>query len=426
MEAEAVAFRIKRQNPPETYRILLIEDSASDVALIRELLAHDPIGSSFAVSDARTLAEGIRLAASAKFDVVMLDLNLPDTVGYATFEAAQSAIQQVPIVILTSVGGEDIATESVSNGAQDFVFKDRIDSFWLAQAIRRAFSRHQLVERVLQAEKREIEAANRASQAKSDFLAAMSHDIRTPIGAIIMTSEILQQAEIDPWERISLGALLQRNGQHLLELVNGVLDLSRVEAGCVTIAPVAVQLNDLLTELQKTFEPVARKKSLALDLEIDASVPQAIKCDPTRLRQIVSNLMSNAIKFTKTGRVVLRATASTISGNPRAIIQVEDTGEGIPPDKLDLLFQRYSQADARIERLHGGSGLGLMLSRKLAEALGGTLTLKESHVDRGSTFELSLPVEELTNPHPASTAERLKEKIERSSSEHAFRQCDLD
>ena len=227
-----------------------------------------------------------------------------------------------------------------------------------------------------------------ASRHKSEFLANMSHELRTPLNAIIGFTRIVMrrsQEKLEPQQYDNLEKILA-SGQHLLALINSILDLSKIEAGRVEVNAGEVALPAVLEQCVRTVEPLVKPDAVHLVKEYDAALP-SMYVDEEKLRQIVINLLSNAAKFTERGSVRLRAQAS----NGSVAIAVSDTGIGIPPDKLDVIFEEFEQADASSTRVYGGTGLGLAIARRLARLMGGDVTA-ESVLGSGSTFRLTLPV----------------------------------
>jgi len=233
------------------------------------------------------------------------------------------------------------------------------------------------------------DAAESANRAKSAFLAAMSHEIRTPMNAILGMVELLEISTTNREHRDMLG-VINASSQSLLQILNDVLDLSKVEAGHLTLAPAPSSLGELIRSVALTFADGARRKGLALEWHADAALAPALLFDSTRLRQVLLNLVGNGIKFTETGSVAMRARVlETTSRAQRIEIVVHDTGIGISPDDQTRLFQPFVQAEAPGSRNRGGTGLGLAISRRIAELMNGTLALA-SEPGRGTTVTLSL------------------------------------
>jgi PAS domain S-box-containing protein len=234
------------------------------------------------------------------------------------------------------------------------------------------------------------EAADAANRAKSEFLANMSHEIRTPMTAVLGYLDLLEEALEDPAQSRSNVATIRRNAQHLLSVINDVLDLSKIEAGRMTVESLPVSPVELAREVLELYRPNAAAKGLPLVFEPEGALPAVIRTDPLRLRQILTNLVGNAVKFTQAGQVAITIRLEEhTSAAPRLRFSVRDSGIGMSPEQIELLFKPFSQADATTTRRFGGTGLGLAICRRLASLLGGEITAR-SQAGAGSTFEFTI------------------------------------
>ena len=289
------------------------------------------------------------------------------------------------------VGGLIIATEDITDRKrlQDELHAANVDL------------EHRVEQRTLELAAKALEL-ERLSRVKSEFLANMSHELRTPLCSLLILAQLLEDnAELNLSERqVSYAHTIHGAGKDLLQLIDDILDLAKIEAGKVELEVAPVALAGLCDELERMFHPLAAAKAIVFEVALDAATPQPIETDARRLRQIVKNLLSNALKFTARGSVRLAigpADAGWPEGHaaldraPRVVaLSVQDSGIGIPPDKQSIIFDAFRQADGSTARQYGGTGLGLAISRELAQMLGGALTV-QSTPGQGSRFTLWLP-----------------------------------
>jgi signal transduction histidine kinase/CheY-like chemotaxis protein len=235
------------------------------------------------------------------------------------------------------------------------------------------------------------EQAESANLAKTAFLANMSHEIRTPLGAVVGFSELVADPSVSSTEKVNYIAAIRRNSELLSGIINDILDLSKIEAGKMEVGFQEVALSEILNDTESLLRLHASEAGIQLEFDVEEDAPKIIRTDPVRLRQILSNIIGNAIKFTVKGSVTVtvKPKASDYGRQSLAFV-VKDTGLGIVQDQIQKLFKSFSQADFTMKRKHGGSGLGLILSKRLANLLGGDVVLDETHIGQGSQFTITI------------------------------------
>lgn len=325
---------------------------------------------------------------------------VPDATWLRSVEHASWVVFEDIVLILVCVRGQAEMREIAEQQAQLTAAYENIEGQVAdrTSALESARLQLELQANELSRRSEELEVARQvavqASEAKSDFLANMSHEIRTPMTAILGYADLLlEEGDVirSPERRVEAVRIIQRNGDHLLSIINDILDLSKIEAGKLAVEVMECSPAAILDEVLSLMSVRAQMKGIAFRVEYETAVPATICSDPTRLRQILLNLAGNAIKFTEHGRVT--AIARTVSGEvPRIEFDLVDTGLGMTLEQKDRLFQPFSQADTSTARKFGGTGLGLTICKRLSEMLGGDVSIVESTPGVGTRFRLTIVI----------------------------------
>ncbi len=375
--------------------VLYIEDHLPDAEYLRSFF-FDHWTEAIEFTHCLDLTEGVAFATERDVDVILYDLSLPDASGTEGLQKLLQHFPLAPVVILTGLHDEGRAREMLKLGAQDYLVKGDFTQSALKRVIDHAYERSQFLRKIKATEdalRTATTAAQAASLAKSEFLASMSHEIRIPLNAIIGVADLLIETPLNELQRQYVD-MLQKSGSHLLDLINNILDLTKIEAGELQLHHKPFDMGQLLQSVANWASLSSRMKGLEFFTDLDPKMESTVVGDEMRLRQVLTNLIGNAIKFTQTGHIMLvvRTQPSPRPGFCEFRIDVADTGIGIPAEKQNLIFEKFTQADQSITRRFGGTGLGLSIVRRLIEGMGGRVTL-QSTAGNGSTFTVSVPLE---------------------------------
>ena len=359
-------------------KILLVEDDEDDYIITRSHL--DELTSlDSQLTWVTNSADGLQKLTEGYFDVCLLDYQLGAETGLSLLQQAVAAGISTPIIMLTGQPDKQLDLQALEYGAADFLVKTELTEARFARAIRYALSRRDFeLERL---NRMRLEADNRS---KDRFLAHLSHELRTPLSSILGYTELLLESDTAEEARPELNIILN-NGKHLLSLLNDILDLSKITANKLELRPEPTSLRHILLDIYTLLKVTAVDNGLTLTVNSLTSLPVLITVDGTRLRQVLINLIYNAIKFTDTGGVTVDLWVQKADGKEMLYFRVTDTGVGIPAGQLKDIFAPFMQVEDYLTRKKGGAGLGLAISAELIQRMGGSIDVV-SEEQKGSVF----------------------------------------
>ena len=397
---------MKKEIKRNLVNILIVDDLKDNLMALEGLLRRNDIE----IFKAGSATEALEFMIDYEFALALIDVQMPVMNGFELAELMRGLkkTKNIPIIFVTATAkNQNLSFKGYDLGAVDFLPKP-LDTFAVKSKVnifieiyQQKKEQEELLKKLKKTQeqlelsndeaKRAKETAERANELKSTFLATMSHEIRTPLSAMLGFADLLRDAKLTVTERNNYIDVISRNGENLSVIINDVLDLSKVEAGHINFEFIDMDPRKIVADVIFLLAEKANQKGLILEYCFDKLDVELIVSDPTRVRQVLINLVGNAIKFTQVGSIKVKCYL-TVSKNlnkfsyKSVCFEISDTGIGISEIQKENIFELFTQADQTVTRRFGGTGLGLALSRKLARSLGGDVFIKKTNIGKGSTF----------------------------------------
>ncbi|CAN2050580.1 hypothetical protein GMMP1_990002 [Candidatus Magnetomoraceae bacterium gMMP-1] len=396
------------ENENKAEHILIADDAPDELRLLSEILK----ASGYKIRAAINGELVLQFVQSYLPDIILLDIRMPGMDGYEVCRRlkADANSRDIPIIFVSIIDKLFDKVRAFKAGAVDYITKPFQEEEVLARVkahlqlrnmqkqlkIQNVQLKQEIVERkrievALQRARETAEAGNRA---KSEFLANMSHELRTPLNAILGFSQLMERDSFDAERQREYLKIINNSGEHLLRLINDVLDMSKIEAGHITLDKKTFNFKNTLNSLETIINSKAIEKDLQFCIYTSPDLPQNIKTDENKLRQVLINLLGNAVKYTNDGTIVLWVKPGKKTRNSfpcQLIFEIEDTGTGISPEEISNIFEAFSQSKSRCWNTEG-TGLGLSISREFVRLMGGEITV-ESEIGKGSVFRFDIQIE---------------------------------